>query len=269
MRLICTDVVPTSGVHLELSLVPDPLSPAVAIFLLACSILTSMVTASLGAGGGVLLLVLMAMWVPSAAIIPVHGMIQLGSNVGRAALTWRHTDWRAIAAFAPGVVVGATLGALLLVELPLHVLRLTIAVFVLYLCWGPSLPRTVFGPLGIFVASTLTSFISLFVGASGPLVAAFLKQMHVERFTTVATFATAMTLQHAPKAWVFGAAGFVFAEWLPFSVGMIGCGFAGNWIGLHVLRSISNRHFRRAFDVVLSLLALRLLAQAAAEAGWW
>lgn len=138
-------------------LIPESLSLPVAVFLLASSTITSMITASLGAGGGVLLLVLMASWMPPAAIIPVHGMIQLGSNVGRAALTWRHVDWRVIAAFLPGVIAGAALGAWLLVNLPAHIWQLTIALFVLYLCWGPALPKGAFGAPGVFLASALTS----------------------------------------------------------------------------------------------------------------
>lgn len=248
---------------MELILIPENLSPYIAVFLLLASAITSMITASLGAGGGVLLLVLMAMWVPPAAIIPVHGMIQLGSNAGRAVLARRHTDWKTIAAFAPGVLVGAGLGAWLLVDLPAHLWQLTIALFVLYLCWGPSLPKGAFGPFGVFLASAATSFVSLFVGATGPLVAAFIKQMHTERFTTVATFATAMCLQHAPKALVFGVAGFVFHEWLVFILGMIACGFAGTWIGLHMLRTMSNQLFSQAFNILLTVLALRLLWQAA------
>ncbi|MBW7471940.1 sulfite exporter TauE/SafE family protein [Marinobacter sp. M216] len=254
---------------MELTLLPDSLSGPVAAFLLACSVLTSMITASLGAGGGVLLLVLMATWMPPAAIIPVHGMIQLGSNGGRALLTRNQVDWQVIAAFAPGVVVGAGLGAWLLVDLPAPVWQLTIGVFVLYLCWGPPLPRASFGKPGIFLASGLTSFVSLFVGATGPLVAAFIKQIHVDRFATVATFATAMTLQHAPKALVFSVAGFVFPEWLAFILAMIACGFAGTWLGLHLLRSLSNRWFHRTFNLILTLLALRLLWQAGSATGWW
>mgnify|MGYP000215127463 CR=1 FL=1 len=191
------------------------------------------------------------------------------SNAGRATLTWQHTDWKAIAAFAPGVLVGAGLGAWLLIDLPPYLWQLTIGVFVLYLCWGPALPKGAFGSIGIFLASALTSFISLFVGATGPLVASFIKQMHTERFTTVATFATAMKLQHAPKALVFGLAGFVFRDWLMFILAMIGFGFAGTWLGLHVLKSLSNRHFSRVFNVLLTLLALRLLWQAGSSAGWW
>ncbi|MEX2473654.1 sulfite exporter TauE/SafE family protein [Marinobacter sp.] len=247
---------------MELTLIPESLGASVALCLLLASAVTSMITASLGAGGGVLLLLLMAMWVPPAAIIPVHGMIQLGSNSGRAVLTRHHTDWKTIAAFAPGVLAGAGLGAWLLVELPAHLWQLSIALFVLYLCWGPALPKAAFGPFGVFVASTITSFVSLFVGATGPLVAAFIKQMHADRFTTVATFATAMCLQHAPKALVFGLAGFVFREWLAFILGMIAFGFAGTWIGLHLLRTITNRRFSQIFNLLLTVLALRLLWQA-------
>ena len=195
-------------------------------------------------------------------------MIQLGSNSGRAILTRHHIDWKVIAAFAPGVLAGAGLGAWLLVDLPAHLWQLSIALFVLYLCWGPGLPKASFGPFGVFIASAITSFVSLFVGATGPLVAAFIKQIHTDRFRTVATFGTAMTLQHAPKALVFGVAGFVFSEWLLFILAMIACGFAGTWLGLHLLKSINNRWFHTAFNMVLTLLAFRLLWQAARSAGW-
>lgn len=77
---------------MEIALLPDSLSLPVAVFLLACSVLTSMITASLGAGGGVLLLVLMANWMPPAAIIPVQGLGGLSnSNLCCLALLPDHT----------------------------------------------------------------------------------------------------------------------------------------------------------------------------------
>lgn len=244
---------------LALSFLPPGLAPDIALLLMAFSVFTSMVTAALGAGGGVMLLALMAMWVPPAAVIPLHGIIQLGSNAGRMTMTWRHIDWRVIAAFAPGVVLGALAGSLVLVSLPAWAWQVTIALFVLYLCWGPKLPPMALGRWGIFAASALTSFISLFVGATGPLVAAFIKQIHGERFATVATFATAMTLQHLPKALVFGLAGFVFSDWIGFLAAMIACGFAGTWLGLRLLGRLGNRTFSHVFNILLTLLAARLL----------
>ena len=169
----------------------------------------------MGAGGGVMLLAVMALVMPAAAIIPVHGMVQLGSNANRVLLTWRDVNWRVIAWFAPGVILGAYAASLLLVRLPLELVQLSIAAFILVLCWGPAIPKVATGPVGTLLASTVTSFVSLFVGATGPLVAAFIKQQQSHRrLQTVATFAAAMTLQHLPKAFAFTAAGFIFHDWL-------------------------------------------------------
>lgn len=70
------------------------------MFLLASALLGSFMTASVGAGGGIFLSVMMASWLPPAAITPVHGLVQLGSNAGRACLTWRHIRWPVIADFS-------------------------------------------------------------------------------------------------------------------------------------------------------------------------
>lgn len=238
------------------------LSPALCLVLLGCSCLTSMLTAAFGAGGGVMLLAILAQVLSPLAIIPVHGMIQLGSNLGRALMTWRHIDWRIIGAFLPGAVVGAFLGSLVLVQLPPMLWYLTIAGFILFLCWGPALPKKALGPVGTALAGAATTFISLFAGATGPLVAAFVKQIHRERFRTVATFAAAMTLQHAPKALVFEHAGFDLRQWSGFIIAMIVAGALGTWLGLHVLSRLKDHHFQRLFNILLTLLALRLIWQA-------
>lgn len=246
-------------------LLPTALTPITALALIAISALTSAITASLGIGGGVLLLAVMAIVLPPAAIVPVHGMVQLGSNAGRAAMTLRHINWRMIAWFTPGVLLGAWLGSLFLVDLPLSLIQLCIAGFILLLCWGPPIPKIATGPAGTLTAASLTTFISLFVGATGPLVAAFVKQQQQgERFSTVATFAAAMCLQHAPKAIVYGAAGFVFAEWLGLITLMVAAGALGTWLGLRMLKRLTDRRFTLIFNALLTLLALRLIWQAVA-----
>lgn len=244
-------------------LLPAALSPLTSVLLIVLAGITSAITASLGIGGGVLLLAVMALVMPPATIIPVHGMVQLGSNFGRASMLLRHINLRTIAWFAPGVLIGAWLGSLFLVDLPLALVQLAIACFILLLCWGPAIPAIATGPVGTLIAAALTSFVSLFVGATGPLVAAFIKrQQQGERFATVATFATAMCLQHAPKALIYGAAGFVFADWLGLIFLMVAAGALGTWIGIKLLRKLSDQRFTLLFNVLLTLLALRLIWQA-------
>lgn len=227
--------------------------------LVGLSTLTSLLSAVAGAGGGAVLIAVLALALPASAIIPVHGLVQMGSNIGRTALAWRHIDWRTVAWFVPFGLLGTLLGSLLLVQLPAQVLQLCIALFLLYLSWGPALPKVVLGRVGLALGGLATGFISLFVGASGPVVAAFIKARFVNRMTTVATFAATMSMQHAPKAVVFGLAGFVFKDWLLLIGAMIGAGLLGTYAGLHWLKRISNERFNQAFKWIITLLAIRLL----------
>lgn len=243
-------------------LLPNTIDSLTATMLIILAGITSMLTAALGAGGGVMLLGAMALVLPPAAIIPVHGLVQMGSNVNRMLMTWRHVDWQTILWFLPGVILGAWLASLFLVQLSLGALQLAIAGFILFLCWGPKLPQMALSRPGIFIASLTTSFAAMFAGASGPLVAAFIKQQGGDRFRTVATFAASMSLQHAPKALVYGVAGFVFTQWIGLIVLMIIAGFIGTWAGLHLLKRINDERFNQLFKWMLTLLGLRLCWQA-------
>lgn len=236
----------------------SPLSGSVNGLLVALSALTSGLSASVGIGGGSLLIMVMAQVMPATALIPVHGMVQLGSNGGRAVMTWRHVDVRLLLAFLPGVLLGALAAAWLLVRLPPGVLELCIAAFVMFSCWGPGWPRGWLGRGGTLLAGALTTLLSSLVGATGPLVAAVIKQHFSERLPRVATFAACMTAQHLTKAFVFGVAGFVFREWLGLMLAMVVAGFLGTWLGLRLLRQLSDTHFDALFKWMLTLLALRL-----------
>lgn len=236
----------------------SPLSGGVNAVLVVISAFTSAFTAAVGVGGGLLLIMALAQVLPAAALLPVHGMVQFGSNVGRTALTWRHVDRGVIAAFLPGVVLGALAAAWLLIRLPAGALELCIAAFVLYSCWGPGLPRRALGHTGTLLAGALTTLLSNLVGASGPMVAAFIKQGSLDRLAKVATFSACMSAQHLTKAFVFGMAGFVFRDWLALMLAMVASGVIGTWLGLRLLHRLSEHRFDTLFKWALTLLALRL-----------
>lgn len=244
---------------------PEALTGWQVILLVVTAAFTSYLTASVGIGGGVFLLAVLSLVMPLAAIIPVHGLVQLGSNANRALMLWREISWRCVLFFLPGALLGALLAALFLVQLPLPVLQLAIASFILYLVWGPKLPKLMLGDWGTMIAGGVTTFLSHFVGATGPLVAAFIKQKHADqRQVSVSSFAATMVLQHGPKAVVYGAAGFMFKEWLLLVVLMIAAGALGTKLGLLQLAKLTDRRFTLLFNGVLTLLCLRLLWQAGA-----
>lgn len=243
-------------------LLPADLLLPDALWLVLTAGLTSLMTATLGIGGGVLLLVVMAQLVPIAALIPVHGLVQLGSNGNRALMTRRHIDWSLCRRFLFGGLLGALLASLVVVQLPLELIQLAVGGFILWMVWGAKPAAKTLTPIKTLLAGGLTTFLSMFVGATGPLVAAFVHRHSHDKMQTVATFATAMTGQHLLKGVVFSVVGFSFVDWLPLIAAMILSGMLGTWIGLNLLRRVSSVWFNRLFRVVVTLLALRLLWQA-------
>ena len=79
---------------------PDGMTDIVFLVLVATSFAASLITVAFGIGGGGVLLAVMAILVPPAALIPTHGVIQIGSNLGRALITFGRIFWPAIPAFA-------------------------------------------------------------------------------------------------------------------------------------------------------------------------
>lgn len=99
------------------------------------------------------------------------------------------------------------------------------ALFILYLVWGPKPGSAQLSEKGQFLAGGGTTFISMFVGASGPLVAGFVHRQSYDKEATTATFAACMSVQHLLKMLVFSLVGFAFWQWLPLIILMI----LGEW----------------------------------------
>ncbi|SIS42772.1 sulfite exporter TauE/SafE family protein [Neptunomonas antarctica] len=240
---------------------PEGLSQVDLIILVSTSAFTSMMTAAVGIGGGVLLLAVMAQMIPVQALIPVHGLVQLGSNGNRAYMTRQHIDWKMSRLFILGALSGAVISAWIVVQLPLDIIRLTVAFFILLLVWGPKPKAVVLSSIKLVIAGGVTTIISAFVGATGPLVAAFVHRQNMDKLPTVATFATCMSFQHMLKAAVFITVGFSFQEWIIVIILMVISGAVGTWVGLHLLKTLSAKTFQLLFRWVVTLLALRLCWQ--------
>lgn len=233
-------------------------------FILLCGIsfLGSFITAALGLGGGMLMITTMALFLPPAALIPLHGVVQLGSNLGRTALLVRHVLYPIVPAFLAGTVLGAALGGQLVVSLPTPLLQAILAGFVLYATWAPKFQASAPGKRAFFAVGAVGTFATMFVGATGSLIAPFAAACE-RRQQVVATHAMLMTIQHGFKILAFGMLGFAFGPYVPLLAGLLAFGFAGTGVGRLVLDRLPERVFRIGLKAILTLLALRLLYGAA------
>jgi uncharacterized membrane protein YfcA len=84
-----------------------------------------------------------------------------------------------------------------------------------------------------------------------------------EKETIVATKALLQWVGHAAKIPVFLSLQFDYLPHLSLIVPLMAIAVAGTLLGTRLLQRMSNENFRRLFDTVLVVLALRLLADAA------
>lgn len=251
-----------------MTFIPAELSPLVGWGLIALSFVTSAITAVLSIGGGLTMLAALASVAPASAIIPVHGAVQVGSNMSRVYFLRKSIVWPIMIVFSAGSIIGVALGGLLVVQLPAGMLRTILGLFILYAMWGPQrlqLPTT--GTAVLFGGGIVTAFMSMFIGAAGPFLASVLAPRIADRVSYVATHGVCVLLQHALKVVIFGTLGFAFLPWVPMLACMLVAGFAGTWLGTRILHRLPEQSFRRILKTILTLVALYLLASAAGLVG--
>ena len=247
--------------ELFISLLTDGTTLNFAGFSALCGIsfVGSFIAAGLGLGGGLLVLATMTLFLPPTVLIPVHAVVQIGSNGFRAFLMRRQILYSVIPAFLVGTLLGSWLGGLTIFALEVWLLQSILGVFVLYATWAPKFRSSNPGPMKFFGCGVFGGFATMFVGGTGPLVAPFVNAACKERQQVVATHASLMTFQHLFKVILFGVLGFAFGPYIPLMVGLIGFGVCGTIIGRRVLDRLPEKTFRIALQTILTLLAARLL----------
>src|SRR5581483_8617987 len=118
------------------------------------------------------------------------------------------------------------------------------------------------------VLGFVTTFLGVFVSATGTLLAPFIAASTPDRRVHVATMGALMMTSHLAKVAAFGFIGFAIGRYVPLMVAMIGTGAMGNWIGELALLRTSESRFRLLLQAALTLLVVRLLWSAASGAGW-
>jgi len=231
--------------------------------LIAAAFASSSVTAMVGLGGGILLIAIMPLFLPPLAVVPVHGVVQLASNGSRAWFARREIDWTLLPSFVAGLLLGTVAGSQLVKTIPVELLPVPLALFILVMTWAPQLGRSGTRlPGAFFTLGLLQSFLTLFVGATGPLNLPFLLRHGLSPGQVIASHALLMSLVHGIKIVAFGVLGFAFAPYLPVTVGMLCAVTAGSWAGTRLRMKLPERWLRPVLKGLVSLLALRMLYQA-------
>ena len=245
--------------------IPLEISEFTIYFLIIASMVTSFISSAFGIGGGAVLIGLLALKLPPFALLPIHGIVQIGSNFGRSLIFLKDIKRDVLIPFSIGTILGSLLGGTFFIQIEPWLLQLIVAIFILWSVFGkiPAIGAThvVFG--GIF-----SGFFTMFFGASGTLVAGMVKTMKLEPVKHTATHSALMTIQHLTKVIIFGFVGFAYSEYFLLIILMIVSGFIGTLIGKKFLIKFGKKYFKLVLNTILTLIAFNLIWNAIKMSGY-
>jgi uncharacterized membrane protein YfcA len=246
------------------------LEPNQVVVLTVVAFLTAGFTATIGLGGGMILLVAMLLYLEPLVAIPLHAIVQLVSNSTRTWIQRSHVRWDLLRWYALLLLPGGFLGIAVARSLTPDHLKLAIGLFVLLATWVPSRMLVPGGGTGsaarrFLVLGGVVGFFNVIVGATGPLVGPFFRTLGLPRQGVVGSFAACQAVGHVAKLVVFGTIGFAFLAYLLPVVAMSAGVVAGTWVGSRILERVEEPTFRVVYRVVLSLIALRLVVRGGLE----
>jgi uncharacterized membrane protein YfcA len=242
---------------------PSDISLISAVILVIVAFIGSAISAGLGIGGGITFITVLASVAPASAVIPIHGFVQLGSNFGRATVQRAYINWPITTYFILGSIIGVAIGGNLALQMPENLLKILLAIFILYSIWGPlrfSIKKVSAKMLA--VSGLISAFLTMFIGATGPFVISVLAPALKDRRALFGTHAVCMVIQHSLKILVFGFLGFSYVAWLPLLFAMIISGYFGTLLGSHITNWIPEESFRKILRIILTVLAANLLVSA-------
>ena len=243
------------------------------IILIVAAFITSSISSVLGMGAGIILLGIMAIIIPKGyVVIALHGIIQLVSNVTRSYVFRKHIKSQIIRQFFPGAIIGLFLSAFIIViliysfdvqsakDIKVDILKPLIGIFIIWFLFGQrtklkdKLPH-------FFGVGAISGLTTVFIGATGPLIAPFFLKGKLTKENIIANKAVCQSISHLGKIPLL----IIFFEFnyfteldvlIPLTIAV----FIGTNFGKKILKFIPEHVFKRLYKSALIIIAIKLIA---------
>lgn len=225
----------------------------------AITFLTSTIAAIVGIGGGMMLIVILPSFLPLNALIPIHGLTQVSSNLSRAIFGYKDVKVEVIPKFLFGSLIGISFFMGILNFISLEYVPLFIGVYILLSLWSQKFNEKIKRYENYYLAGFFQTGLSMVVGATGPLTMTLLLKDYKDKDVVVATGAVLMSITHILKIFVFMYFGFVFFDYIGIIVAMIIGAVTGSWVGTQFRDKIDGKKFVILLKVLLSCLAINVI----------
>ena len=242
------------------------------LILVISAFITSAISAVIGMGGGIILLGIMAIVLPNGyLVIALHGIIQLISNSTRTFIFKNHIKKELIKQFSFGALFGAILSGLIIFllinfyevqsakDIKFDFLKPLIGLFIIWYLFFKKNNKEIISKSFVKVG-VISGLASVFIGATGPLIAPFFLKSKLTKQNIIANKAACQMVTHCTKIPLFMFFFDVnyFNEYkllipLMFSV-LIGTKF-----GKYLLAMIPEKLFKKIFKLTLFIISIKLI----------
>ena len=181
------------------------------IILIIAALITSSISAVIGMGGGIILLGIMAIMIPDGyMVIALHGVIQMVSNGTRTFVFKDYLKRNLILEFLFGAMFGLALSALMIYgimkyyevssadQIQFDYLKPIIGIYILWFLYLKGQKKERKNKLFIIVGF-ISGLSTIFVGATGPLIAPFFLSKHLTKENIIANKAACQIISHLGK----------------------------------------------------------------------
>ena len=240
--------------------------------LIIASFITSSISAVIGMGGGIILLGIMAIFIPQGyLVIALHGIIQLFSNISRAFIFRRNIKIQLIKQFLMGAIVGVIASIIVILvliqsfnvnsadQIKFDVLKPLIGAFIIWSLFFKRKMKSISNN-SFLLAGSIGGFSSVFLGATGPLIAPFFLNKNLLKEDVIANKAICQVITHITKIPIFIYFFNVnYISEFDLLIPLILSVFIGTKLGKEILGFIPEELFKKIFRFMLFIIAIRLL----------
>jgi uncharacterized protein len=220
---------------------------------------TSIVAAVVGIGGGMMLIAILPSFLPTNALIPVHGLTQVSSNLSRAYFGRKDIEYSVVPKFLLGSFLGIAFFAGILSLISLEYVPLFIGIYILLSLWSEKFNEKIKKYENYYIAGFFQTGLSMVVGATGPLTMTLLLKDFKDKDIVVSTGALLMSITHFLKVLVFIYFGFLFFDYIFIIISMILGAVLGSYVGTKARNLIDGKKFTIILKVLLTVLAINLI----------
>ena len=228
-----------------------------ALFFGLISFCTSIITAVIGIGGGLLLLAILPSFLPANVLIPIHSLNQITSNLSRACFGYKAIQFQVIPKFFIGSLVGVGLFSYCLNIISPTYIPVFIGTYILLSLWSQSFNNKMMHYENYYLIGFFQTGLSVIVGTTGQLAIAKLLKDYQDKDKVIATSAVLMCMTHFMKIIVFIYFGFVFSEYISIILMMASGSILGSYLGTYLRHRINGKKLVFVLKILLTILSIK------------